>query len=363
MQPLTTQIVGSYTKPHWLAHHDKVHAIDGNWWRPEPDVLEAAIDDASLLAIYEQERAGLDQITDGETRRVHYDRHFLLGIDGVSLEQSANKVFHSDVTTSQRRTDLGALWEAFRLSPTITGPLKWRQPSALDGLRFLKRHATKPVKTSIVGPMTLYDRLIDNYYPSAEAGILALAEVLNRELLVLQEEGADLLQIDEPAIHFKLKRAQELCPMAMERVMRGITTPVMVHVCYGYAMYSHGKSASPTYADVVRLLASLPVHGMSLEYEQPGHQPDLLEHAGDKHVMLGMLDLGNPVSETAEHIAERLRAALQVIPADRLHPSSDCGMWFLPRDLARQKITALVQGTNIVRRELGLPVAPQAGAN
>lgn len=355
MKPLTTQIVGSYVKPHWLANHARVHDLDGNWWRPQADFLDDACDDATLLAIYEQERAGLDIVTDGEIRRVHYDRHFLVGLGGVSLEHHASKTFTTDVTTSDRRTDLGDLWEAFKLSPTIIGPLTWQTSAALDDFRFLKRHARHAVKVSVVGPMTLYDRLIDAHYATPEQGIIAMAAVLNKELRVLQAEGAALLQIDEPAIHFKLTRAQQLAPAAMERMLDGITTPVVVHACYGYAMYSNSKAANPAYTDVVRLLASLPIQGMSLEYAQPGHTPDLLEHAGDKHVLLGLLDLGRKSAETAVEIANSLRDALRVVPAERLHPCSDCGMWYLPRALARAKITALVAGTDIVRRELGLP--------
>lgn len=360
MNPLTTQIVGSYAKPHWLARHDRVHDLDGGWWRPDAEVLDEARDDAALLSIYEQERAGLDLVTDGEARRVHYDRHFLLGVKGVSAERRASKAFYSEVTNPQRRTDITELWEAFKMSPTIVGPVEWSHSAALDDLRFLKRHATRPVKTSVVGPMTLYDRVIDEFYPTPEDGIMALAGVLNRELRTLEAEGADLLQIDEPAIHFKLKRAQQLAPAAIARMVEGITTPVIVHACYGYAMYSTGKSANPSYADVVRLLAQLPIAGMSLEYAQPGHEPDLLRDVGDKHVMLGLLDLGRRDIESPEAIAAQLRGALTMVPPERLHPSSDCGMWFLPRDLARGKIAALVRGANIVREELGLPIPSYA---
>lgn len=360
MQPLSTQIVGSYTKPNWLARHGREHEFDASWWRPEAEVLDEARDDATLLSIYEQERAGLDFVTDGEARRVHYDRHFLLGLRGVDTERRARKTFYTEARTSEARKDLGDLWESFQVSPTITAPVEWVSSAAVDELRFLKKHARHRTKTSIVGPMTLYDRLIDDYYPGPEEGILALAGALNQELRAIQAEGTDLIQIAEPAIHFKLQRAKELAPAAMARMVEGITTPMIVHVCYGYAMYSTRKSANPSYGDVVKLIADMPVSGMSLEYEQPGHGPDLLRAAGDKHVHLGLLDLGTHEIETPEHIAARLREVLDVVPAERLHASSDCGMWFLPRDVARAKINSLVAGTNIVRRELGIEIPAYA---
>lgn len=360
MQPLSTQIVGSYTKPNWLARHGREHEFDGSWWRPEPEVLDEAREDAALLSIYEQERAGLDVVTDGEASRVHYDRHFLAALGGVDVEQRASKTFYSEAKTSEARPDLGELWKSFQISPTITGPLQWVKSAAVEELRFLKQHATHKVKTSIVGPMTLYDRLIDAHYASPEEGILALAGVLNQELKAIEAEGVDLIQIAEPAIHFKLARAKELAPAAMARMVEGIRTPLIVHVCYGYAMYSTRKSANPSYGDVVKLIADMPVSDMSIEYEQPGHEPAILAQSGDKHVHLGLLDLGTHEIETPEHIASRLRGALEYVPAERLHASSDCGMWFLPRHVARAKIRALVAGTNIVRRELGLPIPDYA---
>lgn len=360
MQPLSTQIVGSYTKPNWLVRQGHEHGFDGSWWRPEPEVLADAQDDATLLAIYEQERAGLDVVTDGEIRRPHYDRHFVACLSGVSLEALQSKSFHSELTTNTPKQDLGRRWEEFQISPTITGPIAWTGPASVDELRFLKTHARRPVKASIVGPMTLYDRLVDAHYDRPEDAILALAAALNQELRALEAEGIELLEVAEPATHFKLTRAKEIAPAAIARLVDGLATPVIVHVCYGYALYSEAKAANPSYAEVVELLASLPIAGMSIEYEQPGHGPELLRHAGDKHVHLGLLNLNTHAIETPEHIADRLRAALQVVPAERLHASSDCGMWFLPRAVARGKTEALVAGANIVRRELGLPLPPYA---
>lgn len=360
MQPLSTQIVGSYVKPGWLVRHGHEHHHDGSWWRPEEDALAAAQDDAVLLALYEQERAGLDVVTDGEIRRQHYDRHFVSGISGISQDRIADKEYRSELKTNTARTDIGELWQNFRMSPTITGPLEWTHSPAIEELRFLKKHAKRRIKTPIVGPMTLYDRLADEYYVRPEDGIMALACALNGELRALQAEGTDLLMVADPAFHFKFSRSREIGAEVMAALLAGITTPVVLHVCYGYAKYSTGKSMNPVYPDVLRLLSQTGIHTVSIEYEQPRHQPELLRAAGDKHVQIGLLNLGTQDIETPEHIASRLREALKVIPPERLHPSSDCGMWFLQRDVARAKIEALVKGTNIVRRELGIEVPDYA---
>lgn len=360
MSPLTTQIVGSYVKPDWLIHNGQEHAAPDQWWRPQPEVLKQAIDDAALLAIWDQERAGLDIVTDGEVRRQHYDRHFVLGLGGISLERLQQKTFTTELTTNTRAQGLDDLWQDFTLSPTITGPLTWQHSPILDEFRFARAHARRPLKVPVVGPMTLYDRLADEHYDRPEDGILAMADALNQELLALQAEGAQHFLVAEPALHFKLTRARDIGIEAMSRLVAGVHRPVTVHVCYGYAKYAEAKAANPGYAEVVRLISAMPVQAMSLEYEQPGHGPDLLRHVTDTDVHLGLLNLGTRDIETPDHIAARLREALTVLPPDRLHPCSDCGMWFLPRPVARAKIDALVRGTNIVRRELGLPIPDHA---
>jgi len=360
MPPLSTQIVGSYVKPAWLVRHGHEHHHDGSWWRPGAEVLAEAQDDAALLAIREQERAGLDVATDGEIRRQHYDRHFAQGLSGVSLERLETAAFTTELTTNTRAEGLDDLWRAFQLAPTITGPIGWASSPAVAELRFLKAHTDRQAKACIVGPMTLYDRLKDLHYARPEDAIMDLAAALNRELKALEAEGCAILSVAEPALHFKISRSREIGEATLARLVEGLTTPVVVHVCYGYAKYAAAKDESPHYPEVVRLLARSPVQAMSLEYEQPGHGPDLLRHAGDKEVHLGLLDLGTHAVETPAHVAARLREALQVIPPERLHPCSDCGMWFLPRAVARAKIEALVAGTNLVRAELGLPIPEHA---
>jgi 5-methyltetrahydropteroyltriglutamate--homocysteine methyltransferase len=351
LRPLTAQIVGSYAKPHWLARHERMRAHDDSFWRPEREVLHEARQDAARLAIYEQERAGLDIVTDGEAQRAAYDQHFLRALTNIDFARSERRSFAGEVTTVSRREDLVKEYaDLSEMLPRVTGDIGWQGPVALEELKFLKSVARKPVKASVVGALTLSTRLADDFYHDDEALVLAIAGALNSELLALQAGGADVLQIDEPSFHFKLSSARRFGKAAIARMTAGITVPVIVHVCYGYALVFRDKSASPTYPEVLELLADCPIAGISLEYEQPKHAPSLLRHCGDKHVLLGLLDLSISQIETVGHITRRMRAALEVVPAERLHPSSDCGMWYKSREIAFGKISALAQATAMVRK-------------
>jgi 5-methyltetrahydropteroyltriglutamate--homocysteine methyltransferase len=238
--------------------------------------------------------------------------------------------------------------------PRIVGELQWPGPLCVDELRFLKAHTRRPVKATVIGPLTSLDRMVDEYYGDEERSVMAMAAALNQELRALDAEGLDLLQIDEPVFHFRLSRARRYGVQAINRMVEGISTPVAVHVCYGYATFVDHKDANPAYAECLRLLSECDIDAISLEYEQPGHEPDVLANCGDKHVILGLLNLGTHEVETAGHIERRIQDALEVIPARRLHPSSDCGLWFLPREVAFGKIQSLGMATAATRTRLGL---------
>ena len=315
------------------------------------------------LAIYEQERAGLDLITDGEARRASYSRHFLHGLNGIDITRLEEITQTGAVATRKRRTDADqdAYVQRNQMAPLVVDEISWKGPIVLEELRFLKRHANRPVKATVIGPLSLSRHVADRVYGDDEALVMALAAALNQELRALDAEGADVLQIDEPSFHSGVALARRFGKAAIERMVDGVRAPVIAHICYGYALVYTEKSASPTYPEALEILADCPIAAISLEYAQPKHQPELLRHCGDKHVVLDLLDLAAPDAETSGLIADRLRAALAVVPADRLHPAPDCGMWYLPRPLAYAKIAALAEGTRIVRTELGLD-DPRAAA-
>jgi len=354
LHALTTQLVGSYTKPSWLVRHDHMFAYDGSWWRPDTNTLWAAKEDAVRLAIYDQERAGVDLLTDGEAQRQDFVSHFVTRFGGVDCTHLARVQRLTEVTTGVRRALKPDEAEKRMMLPRIVGRLEWSGAIAVDELRFLKRHTRKLVKATVVGPITAWQFMANEYYGDEESGIMAMATVLNQELRALDAEGADLLQIDEPAFHTRLSLARRHGVHAINRMVEGIRTPVAVHVCYGYAYSWEEKEPNPAYAECLALLAQCDIWGMSIEYEQPQHTPELLTNCGDKAVILGLLSLGTEEIEISVSIADRIRAAVDVIPPERLHPAPDCGMWHLPREVAYAKLRALVVGTEIIRHEQGL---------
>jgi 5-methyltetrahydropteroyltriglutamate--homocysteine methyltransferase len=354
LRALSTQLVGSYTKPGWLIRHQRVTAPfgDDSFWRPDAEVRQEALDDATRLAIADQERAGLDVVTDGEQRRQRYDTYFFRfgGLDTNDLGRW--DIGSRDLSFVDVDPDV-----AERLSTAsvarVVGDITWQGPTALEDLRFLKRHTRLPVKMTVIGPLTTACRLANEHYADEEAVGMAVAAVINQELRALAAEGVDVLQVDEPDFHFRPDQASAWGTRALDAALEGVTVPTVVHVCYGYATLGQ-KRVDPNYGSVLELLAASRVDGISLEYEQPGHGPDVLRHCGDKAIVLGVLNLGTREVETTEHVAARIRAALEVVPPERLHLAPDCGMWFLPRDVAFAKLRAMAAAAELVRGELGL---------
>ena len=350
--PLFTQLVGSYSMPGWLTNHHRVTTPTGTFWRPESEVLGEAQDDATRLAIFDQERAGLDIVTDGEQRRERFDTYFF-GLDGIDTERLSRwsmagrdlSFLDLDPTVAERLRNAR--------TPRVVGPVKWRAPIALADLRFLKRHASRPVKTTVIGPLTMAARLADEYYGDERALGLACAAAINRELRTLDQEGAAILQLDEPDFHFRHDLARAWGTDVLDIALAGIRATTAVHVCYGYATLG-GKRADTRYGEVIEAIAASGAQWISIEYEQPGHGPELLAHARGKSVILGLLDCGAEITEDPPHLSRRIREAMEMIPAHRLHLAPDCGMWFLPRAAAFAKLRALTRAARSVRKTLGL---------
>ena len=349
---LTTQLVGSYSKPNWLIRHHRVTTPynDTTFWRPEAEVLLEAQNDATRLAITDQERAGLDIITDGEQRRQRFDAYFFRfnGLDTVQLAPWSVK--NRDMSFIDLNPELGGRLSQAQ-APRVVDKLTWSGPVVLEDLRFLKRHARGPVKMTVIGPLTTACRLVNEYYPDEEALGMDAAGAINQELRALQAEGVDIIQLDEPEFHFRLDQARRWGTKALDRALEGIHAFTVVHICYGYATVGD-KHVDPNYGEALDAISASCAQAISLEYEQPGHSPELLKHCGDKMVVLGVLNLGTQVVERPEYIATRIREALEIVPPTRLHVAPDCGMWFLPREVAFAKISALVLGTAIVRNEI-----------
>ncbi|MFN8534901.1 MAG: hypothetical protein U0556_15295 [Dehalococcoidia bacterium] len=349
--------MGSYAKPHWIADHDRAYALDESWWRVEPAYLDEAKADAAVLAIRDQERAGLDLITDGEQQRQSFTATFF-PLNGIDRETWGPR---RDRTSS----DLAGVVERVAPSPgaaliptsgpVVNGPISWPGPMTLDDFALLRRTTTRMTKAMVAGPATLAMRLSDRYYGDLGALMFAIADAMNQEILALEAAGADLIQIDDPEIHFSLAQVREAATEALDRAVRGVTARTAVHVCYGYARTSTTKRVNPNYAEALELIAASKVDEISLEYEQPGHQPDVLAHCGDKAIILGLLNNAPSAPiETVDHILARARAALEVVPAERFRLAPDCGMWFLPREQAYRKISSLALAARALRNERGI---------
>ena len=355
-----TQIVGSYYKPHWLADHELVYAKEGVWWRVAPEFLETAQDDAVRLAVFDQERAGLTYATDGEERRQTFSGHFyaLGGID--SDEQGLVTNFSGDVleylTMKQRAVTSDENQKPtappeFR-QPRVVGPITWERPLVVDAARFLQSITrTAKSKVTVIGPASLALRLVDEHYGSIDKVAFAVADALNQELRALDALGIDLIQLDEPEVHFRHSQLEGFAVEAIDRAFAGIKARKALHVCYGYSKNIAEKRATPVYPAAIKLLSQTTADAISLEYAQPQQTPDLLENAGDKTVILGVLNLDTeaPV-ETVQQIVDMASAAVEVVGPDRLELGSDCGMWFLPRDVCFDKISAMSQAAEQLRR-------------
>jgi 5-methyltetrahydropteroyltriglutamate--homocysteine methyltransferase len=353
-----TQIVGSWCKPTWLADHDAVYGPEGSWWRVPADQLAAAQDDAVRLAVYDQQRAGLTRLTDGEQRRQSFSG-FFYSLGGIDAEHPGEVTdFSSDVneylTMKQRAVTSDAEGKPAPppkfTQPRAIGPITWQRPLLDDATRFLLEAADRPVKVTIVGPVTLSLRLVDEHYGSPAELAFAVADSINAELKLLASLGVAVVQLDEPEVHFRHSQVKDFAVEAIDRALAGVTCDTAVHMCYGYAKNIAEKRSTPVYADALALLAATAAAEISLEYAQPKHSPALLQAAGDKRVALGVLDLDTeaPV-ETVADVLALAEPALQVLGPDRLGLAPDCGMWFLPRPVALAKITSMEQAAQQLR--------------
>ena len=335
---IPTTVVGSYPQPHWLIDRSKlgskvprVRAPD--LWRIAPPYLEEAQNDATLLAIRDMERAGIDIITDGEMRRESYSNRFATALDGIDIENPG--------TTINRNGQLSTV-------PRVAGPIRRRGPVEVPDVTFLRNNTTRKIKITLPGPFTMAQQAQDDYYKDEEALAMALAAAVNEEIRDLKAAGADVVQIDEPWLQARPERAARYGVKAINRALQGINGTTVVHLCFGYAAAVKDK---PTGYSFLPQLDDTSASQISIEAAQPRLDLDVLKSMR-KSVMVGVIDLGNESIETPRQVAERIRAALKHVPAERLVAAPDCGMKYLTREAAFGKLKALAEGAALVRKEL-----------
>jgi 5-methyltetrahydropteroyltriglutamate--homocysteine methyltransferase len=340
-QPLTTTVVGSYPQPDWLVDRALLSKgvprvrQTGIWRVPEP-FLEQAQDDATVVAIRDMERAGIDVITDGEIRRESYSNRFATALDGVDVASPA-------LITDRygNRTPV----------PRVVGPIRRARPVELRDMQFLRRNTDRPAKITLPGPFTMAQQAVDEHYRDVEALAMAYADAVNAEARDLVAAGADVIQLDEPWLRNDPESAKRFAVPAINRALGGLTVPTAVHLCFGYAAVV--KHQKPTGYAFLPQLADSTATQISIEAAQPKLDLGVLSDLAGKTIMLGVIDLADPSVETAEQVASRIRAALAHVPAGRLVLAPDCGMKYLPRATAYGKLCALTEAALTVRAELG----------
>jgi 5-methyltetrahydropteroyltriglutamate--homocysteine methyltransferase len=337
---LPTTVVGSYPQPDWLVNREmlskSVPRVRMNIWRvPEP-WLEQAQDDATLLAIRDMERAGIDIITDGEIRRESYSNRFATALEGIDLARPGHVKARSG-----HRTPV----------PRVVGPIRRKGPVEVRDLTFLRANTERTAKITLPGPFTMSRQAINEYYEDADEMVMDYAVAVNAEAKDLVKAGADIIQLDEPWLRNDPEAAKRIAVKAINRALQGIGVPTIVHLCFGYAALVPGETKPVGYSFLPELAAST-AEQISIEAAQPKLDLGVLEDLAPKKILLGVLDLGDIRVETPRKVAERIRKGLRHVPAERLIPAPDCGMKYLAREVAFGKLKALADGAAIVRAEL-----------
>jgi 5-methyltetrahydropteroyltriglutamate--homocysteine methyltransferase len=337
---LTTCLVGSYPQPEWLIDRAKLSKMvprvrARDLWLVAADKLEAAQDDATLLAIRDQERAGIDIVSDGEQRRESYSNHFATALEGVDIDNPG--------------TAMSRMGRPLQV-PRIAGPIRRRAPVEVRDLKLLRDNTDRKIKATVPGPFTMSRQSQDDYYGDAEAVAMDFAAAVNAEIKDLFAAGADVVQVDEPWMQQYPDQARAFGLKALNRALDGVAGTVAVHLCFGYAAVVHDK---PTGYSFLGELENSKAQQISIEAAQPKLDLKVLRNLPSKTIILGVIDLADMTVETPQVVADRIRAALHHVPPERLIVAPDCGMKYLPRDVAYGKMKAMVDGTRIVRDEVG----------
>ena len=337
---LPTSLVGSYAQPDWLIDRDKLagrfppRVRARELWRVAPEWLEQAQDDATLLAIRDQERAGLDIITDGEMRRESYSNRFATALEGVDIDNPGTALDRSGHPNPV---------------PRVVGKVRRKHPVEVADVKFLRANTDRMIKMTVPGPFTMSQQAQNDFYADEKEMALDYAAAVNAEIRDLFAAGADVVQIDEPYMQARPEKARKYGLEALDRAVDGVTGITAVHICFGYAAIIHARP--PGYSFLGELEGSA-VEQVSIETAQSSLDCSVLEKLPSKTIILGVLDLSDMTVETSEVVAARIRRALAHVPAERIVVAPDCGLKYLPREVAFGKMRAMVEGARIVRNEL-----------
>src|SRR5262245_13655961 len=336
-----TSLVGSYPQPDWLIDREKLagrfppRVRARELWRIPEQWLSQAQDDATVLAIRAQEEAGLDIITDGEIRRESYSNRFATALEGVDIDNPGTALDRSGHPNPV---------------PRVVGKIRRKHAVQVEDLLFLKRHTDRQVKVTVPGPFTMAQQAqIDFYDGSRELASMDYAAAVNEEIMDLFANGADVVQIDEPYMQARPDEARAYGLKALNRALQGVSGTTVVHICFGYAAIIHQR---PSGYSFLPELAQCSCRQVSIETAQSGLDCSVLTALSNKKILLGVLDLSAMTPETPEQVAARIRRALPYVDPRNVVVAPDCGMKYLPRDVADAKLAAMVEGARLVRAEL-----------
>jgi 5-methyltetrahydropteroyltriglutamate--homocysteine methyltransferase len=338
---LPTTVVGSYPQPDWLVDREMLsksvpRTRMTEMWRVPEKYLEQAQDDATIVAIRDLERAGIDIVTDGEIRRESYSNRFATALDGIDGDNPAMITSRSGQQTPV---------------PRVVGKIVRKGPVELRDMEFLRRNTGHAAKITLPGPFTMSQQAKNEFYKDDEELAMALAAAVNAEILELEKAGADVIQLDEPWVRNDPASAKRYAVKAINRALQGVTVPTVVHVCFGYAAVVPGDTKPAGYSFLAELSDST-ADQISIEAAQPKLDLGVLKDLSSKKILLGVIDLGNPEIEPASIIADRIRHGLRYVAAERLIPAPDCGMKYMPRHIAFGKLKAMCDAAATVRKEI-----------
>jgi 5-methyltetrahydropteroyltriglutamate--homocysteine methyltransferase len=334
-----TSTAGSLPKPSWLSPPEQLWAP----WKLQGVELIEAKRDALRLSLDEQTRAGIDIVGDGEQTRQHFVTTFIENLAGVDFQKR-------ETVRIRNRYDASV--------PTVVGPVSRQQSIFVEDAKFLRRQTTRPIKWALPGPMTMVDTLHDAHYRSREKLAWEFAKILNEEARELEAVGVDIIQFDEPAFNVFFDEVNDWGIASLERAIEGLRCETAVHICYGYGIKANTDWKKTLGSEWRQYEASFPklresnISLISLECHNSHVPLDLIELLRGKKVMVGAIDVASNTVETAEEVAATLRHALRFVDADKLYPSTNCGMAPLSRQVAHGKLCALSAGAGIIRNEL-----------
>ena len=335
MPLLPASLVGSYAQPNWLIDKQRLgqrlppRVVLNELWRVAGADLEEAQDDATIIALDDQRRAGVDIVTDGEMRRESYSNRFANALTGIDLDNPGEATDRTGKVVPV---------------PRVTGPIARRHPVEAPHVAFLRQHTDLPIKITLPGPFTMAQQAQNDYYPDVGSLAMAYAEAVNDELKDLFAAGIDIVQLDEPYVQARPEAAREYAVAAIDRALADAQGPTVLHVCFGYG--KHVADKPPGYAFLDELDECL-VSEVSIECAQPRLKMDLVQGLPSKKVHVGVIDLRDQTVETPEMVRDRVLAALEYLPPERMVVAPDCGMKYLPREVAFGKLCSMVAGRNL----------------